>query len=360
MTVAYCSREDVKAALDIAPTGRADSQIDRAVLGATQGIEGLLNRVFYPTFGSKGWDWPNWQYAYPWDLYLDRNELLDVTSVVTGGCTLVRGSVDPVTGAHSGDFVLQPFNSPPPYSRVELFLDRHGAYGPPAGAGTYQLSVVITGAWGGCMDTTTAGQLTADIDATTTSVTVSDSSAVGTLDTIIVGGEYMTVTGRSMATTGQTLQTPVGASKADTVLQVADGTQYYAGETLLLDGERVQVTDVAGHALVVKRAWDGTVLAAHTGSTIYAPRRCTVQRGQLGTTPAAHLAGAPVARHAVPDLVRNLCIAEASVNVIRDTMGWAPTRESGGGGRAVSLTDLNDLRDQAYTQHARQSRTRAV
>ena len=44
------------------------------------------------------------------------------------------------------------------------------------------------------------------------------------------------------------------------------------------------ITDIAGNNLIVKRQKSGSTLAAHTGSTIYAPRQVTITRGDLGTT----------------------------------------------------------------------------
>lgn len=54
--VCYCTREDVKNALDIKETARNDDQIDRAIEGATDTIEDDLNRKFYPEVDTRYFD----------------------------------------------------------------------------------------------------------------------------------------------------------------------------------------------------------------------------------------------------------------------------------------------------------------
>src|SRR5690606_34488219 len=131
-------------------------------------------------------------------------------------------------------------------------------------------------------------------------------------DLIKLGTEHMVVTGRSMLDTGQNIGADLDASNSAVTVAVTDGTAFSAGETLLIGSERMLIVDVAGNNLIVKRAWDGSVLAAHTsGADIYASRTLTVERGALGTTAATHLDNAAVSRHVVPGAVRALAVAEA-------------------------------------------------
>ena len=124
------------------------------------------------------------------------------------------------------------------------------------------------------------------------------------------------------------------------------------------------VLDVTGNIATVKRAWDGTVLAAHTvGAHIYAFRTLTVLRGQLGTTAATHSNAAAASIHRVPALIKDLAVAEATNRVLQEVSGYARTMPSSSGNSktiAASTSALDDLRDCAYTAHGRKARTRTV
>jgi hypothetical protein len=342
---AYCTREDVKAVLDVTQGTRTDAAIDRAIVGSTQWVEGWLNRRFYPTHATRWFDWPNYQYAKPWRLWLDLHEVISVESVTSGTVTIPSSAL-----------ILRPENTGPPFSHIETRLDSGYTFG--AGTSAPQQSISVTGWFGHGRDTSPAGALAAGISSSATTLTVTDGALIGVLDTLLIGDEYVAVTGRQSTSTAQTLQTAMTAAKNDTLMQVASGAGFGVGEVLTVDAERVRVIDIVGNALVVERAVDGTVLAAHTTPTIYASRALTVERGQWGTTAAAHLTGAVVSKHAPPSLVRDLTIAETLVTGLQHSMAW--TSVKGDGGRAETLTHLSDLRDKAYTQYGRQARTRAI
>ena len=57
-TVWYCTREDVKRALDVKETVQSNGQIDRRIAASTDSIEGLCHRRFYPWTGTRYLDWP--------------------------------------------------------------------------------------------------------------------------------------------------------------------------------------------------------------------------------------------------------------------------------------------------------------
>jgi hypothetical protein len=172
----------------------------------------------------------------------------------------------------------------------------------------------------------------------------------------------MLVTDRAMRDTGQSQQGAgcSTASNADVSLTVTDGTKYTAGETLLLDSERMLVVDIAGNVLTVKRAWDGSALATHSGAEVYAPRSLTVTRGALGTTAATHLNGAALSRWTYPGLVTELNIAEAINTFLQKTSGYARTVGEGDNQRNASGAGLADIRARAYAAHGRKARQRAV
>lgn len=346
--VAYCTEEDVRDATDITPSASTSRRLARIIYGASANIEGLLNRRFYPQDDTRYFDWPlNYQYAVPWRLWLDNHEVLSVDTIVTGNRTLLPGT----------HFILRPENTGPPYSSIEILVSSDGMWSP--GSGTWQQAIQVNGRFGGNDDTEPAGTLAAAIaDATTTSITVTDSAAVGALDTIRAGTEWMTVTRKSMTTTGQTITGTVAASKGANTIPVSGGT-WSEWETILAGAERMRIIDVAGGTLIVKRAIDGTTLAAHApGDVVYAPRALTVTRGILGSTAASHSSGAAVSRLAAPELVRNLAVALSVVGVQQDSAGWMTSR--GAEARVTDARAVDALTDQAYTRWARQSRMRAV
>src|SRR3546814_16931304 len=87
----YASREDVKRALDIAETARADDQIDRALSSASDSMESLLNRRFYPEIRTQAFDWPDplGTTSLPFTVYFDRHDVLSITPL-TSGSQIVR------------------------------------------------------------------------------------------------------------------------------------------------------------------------------------------------------------------------------------------------------------------------------
>lgn len=354
--VRYASVEDVKHALDTQFTARMDAQILADIESHTETVEGFLHRKFWPCIDTRYWDWPNLQYAWPFTLHLESDELLSVTTLTSGGTTIP-----------AQNYFLEPNRSGPPYYRLEIDLTSNSSFG--GSSGTWQRNIAITGVFGAWNRTVAAGTLTAGINASATTITVSDSSLVGVGPAILVGGEYMTVEARTMVSTGTTIAGNLTLSQtgAGITVPVADGTKVNAGETILVDAERMLVQDVIGNSLNVKRAWDGTPLAAHTtGATIYAPRQLTVVRGCWGTTAAAHLQGDAIGQHAVPALIRDLTVAEVIVHAQWMSAGGTEVMQRGGvagsdaTGAKVVVRRTDDIRADAYARWGRKARKRAV
>nr|ALS91096.1 MetaGeneMark_Unknown Function [uncultured bacterium] len=348
--VMYCLREDVKRALDVQETARTNTQIDRAIRSATPAIEAQMGRIFYPLKTVAKFDWPQLPYtgSVPWRLWLDEGEILTLDTLTSG---------DVVIGA--GGYFLEPVNSGPPYSHVDINLGSSSVY---AAGATWQQSTTLAGTFGYTDATEPAGSLAAAVaDTTATSVTIGPSNVVGVGSILLVDSERMMVIGRSMADTAQTLQADLGSLNSATVIAVGDGSKFAQDETILIDGERMLIVDIAGDTLVVKRAWDGSVLAAHTQDThIYAPRLLAVIRGALGTTPATHMLGAAVGAHIVPPGIRNLAVAEAMTQLLNEQAGYARTVGSGDNVRDASGAQLKDLRALAVDAYARKARVYAI
>jgi hypothetical protein len=346
----YATREDVAHALDVQMTARNRRQIDAAIEAASRNAEGLCHRRFYPVVATRYFDWParpSGGYT-PWVLRLDASELISLTSVTSGGINIPLDDIN-----------LEPNRSGPPFTRVEIKLSTNAAYG---GGQTYQRDVALAGLWNYRNTETTLGSTTAAVSsATATTITVDGptSAVVGVGSILRVDSERMIVTERAQTSTGQT--GTLGAGKNNVSLAVSDGTKFAVDEVLLLDSERMRIDDIAGNTLTVERAYDGTVLAAHTGATIYAPRALTVNRGALGTTADTHGNASTVYLWQPPGLIRQLVKAEAIWSFLQEHAGWF--RNASASGRAapeVSRTALDALRDQAYTEHGRKARHRGV
>ena len=354
-TPVYCTREDVKQALDLKETARSNGAVDRAIQAASASVEGLCHRVFYPQVATRYFDWPD-QYARPWRLWLDDSELISVTALSSGGVAIPADC-----------FNLEPNRNGPPFNRVEIQLDTDSAFG---GGSTPQRDITITGLFGYSDTAAPAGTAAAGAAAGATTLDVTDSAAIGVGQILRIGTERLLVSDRAMLATGQTLQANLDVRQNDQALHAVDGAAFTVGEVLLLDAERMRIDDIAGNTLVVRRAWDGTTLAAHTATiAIYAGRRLTVIRGALGTTAATIAPGAAVQRWQAPAPVRSLCIAEALVDLLQEASGYARTTGVGSGARQVGGgqiaktqygTSIEDLRDKTYTSHGRKARIRGV
>lgn len=341
-SVFYCTREDVKAALDSKETARNNTLIDDAIDAASRSIEGLCKRRFYPELATRYFEWPNYSFARPWRLYLGKDELVSASAVVSGGVTIA-----------ATDYFLEPSSVGPPYSSVEIDRASSAAFNATT---TSQRSVAITGLYGYTADEASATALNGGINVSVTAVSVLNSAAVGIGSIVRVDDERMLVTGKYSVDTGQAVATTGLTANAnnETVL-VASGAALNIGELITIDSERMLIVDITGNSLTVKRAYDGSTLAVHAvGASLYAPRGLTVTRGALGTTAAAHLTAATAYRHIVPALVRQLCKAEALVMLRQQGAGYS-SQQGSEGRSSISTNTLEDLRKSTYAAHGRRT-----
>jgi hypothetical protein len=355
----YATRERVKAALDVAETARSNTQIDNALATGTDSVDGLCKRTFSLWTGARTFDWPERMSPTSWRLWFEEMDLISATSI-----TAAQGDVT----LSSSDYILRPDTGPftgPPFTHLELLLSTDAAFG---GGDTWQRDITITGLWGYRNDSKTAGTLTSAVNASTTSWAVSDSNAAGVGDLLAVDSERVVVTGKSMADTTRTVGgSGLAASMAGQVLTPSGGT-WVEGEVLLIDAERLLVVDVAGSNVIVKRAWDGSTLAAHTaGTAIYAPRALTVTRGAAGTTAASHSSSATITRHDPPALAQSLALGEALATLLGERSGYVGQKGSQsassnleGQARLDYGAGLPGLRVQCRQLHGRKARMQAV
>ena len=348
----YCTREEAQRALDLKPTAIDALRVDRAIEDAREVIDALTHRRFYNIIETHYFDWPNYQYAYPWRIWFDAAELADVTvnvPVVTSGSTVLN---------NANLFWGNPTYPTAPFTYIEINRSTNTAFGV---SSTPQRDVAITGTFGYWNKQASAGSLAATISSTSaTTCTVTNGSSPGVGDVMIVDSESMLVQDKNWFDTTYTQFSGVSTALNSDVTLTPSGGTFYAGETLLLDSEEMLITAVSGSTVTVKRAWNGSVLATHTSSEIYANRSLTITRGFGGTTAATHSNAAPVNIALVPPAIKTLAIAEATNIILQETSCYAHMVGETGASMTITGGQLDDLRDQLYQKYGRKSRRRVI
>jgi hypothetical protein len=330
----YATREQVKAALDIAETARTDAQIDRVLQTATDSVDGQLHRTFTPWTGVRYFNWPERDRGSSWRLDLQPHALVTLTSLTSGG-----------TAIDSAQVLLEPVNEGPPFTWLEL--DR-GTAASWTGGDTPQRDIAVSGTWDGDPSSTLpVGTLSTSITDSATTLNVSRGAAAGVGDLLLIDSERLLVTGRTWLDSTVNLSAGIDDSASTTLIPA---TGFDIGESILIDAETMLVVGAAGTNTIVRRAWDGSVLAAHlSGADVYASRTLTVQRAQGGTTAAAHSSAAVVTVYDAPAMVRELCLAEAIFALMQQQAGYARSISSGDAVRQVTSRGLQEMRDAAFT-----------
>lgn len=354
MGIWYATREQIKDSLEVAYGSRAHKRIDRCLDAGSRAVEGQLRRRFYPERKTVTFDWPNFQYAASWQLWLESNTLISLETLTSGGVTI-----------DAADRFLRRMDNidEPPYDLIEIDLDSAAAF---QAGNTHQRAVSALGLFG-WNDTATSivhATLGGNINSSVTTLVLNPSSGVypvGVGSIVLIGTERLVLTERRMSDTTQNLQSTMAAQKADTVVDVTDGTAFAVGETLLLGAERMRINDIAGNNLVVERAWDGTQLTSHSANEdVYAGRTFTAIRGALGSTAASHTAADSAYAHEFPPLVNELCVAETIVLLEQESAGYARTVGSGPSARESVGAGLMDVRARAIEAYGRVSRSAAI
>lgn len=296
-------------------------------------------------------DWPNNQMGTSWRLWLDDNELISDESSTT--VTVQNGAVT----LADGDFFVQPKNYGPPYNRIEINLGGSGAF---AAGTSYQEAIGVTGLFGYSDESTFAGTTVGTFTTSNNQATFVGST-VGVGSVLEINGERCITTDRALADTSRVIaSTPLTASNANTLVQT-DGATIYPGEILTIDSEDMLVISTAGNNLIVKRAWNGSVLATHSiGAEIYSARLFTITRGALGTTAAQHLANSTWNVWLPPGPVRTLVIAEVLNAFEQEQSAYARQVGSGESAHTASGAGLDDLRMSVWQAMGRKNIARAV
>jgi len=325
-------------------------------------------RKFYPTLRSFHWDWPNYQYAYPWRLWLDQRELAGDPQNAPGGLIVTGSFLSPPITITPSEYLLLPEDGPP-YTSLQLRRDSNAAFGYNT---TPQWDIEITGYFGYWLNTQVASALAAAITSTTQqTIQVGPNGIIDAGSTLVIDSERMLVTDNQYISTGITFSSGCTTkSAADNTMVVPDGTQFSAQEVILVDSEWMLIQTIIGNNLIVKRAYSGSVLATHSPTVIYAKRQLAVARGFLGTTAATHTNGTAVSVDVYPELVSDLALAEATVGMIQEPQGYANTQQNtyygqvqrGQGQQKETFPGpgLPDLRNNCFEAYGRKARSRVV
>ena len=366
---AYCTREEVARALNIGLVGSDFSKIDRAVQSAADSLDRLCKRKFYYTTATYSIDWPNYQYAYPWRLWLNQYELAGQPSLVVSGPYLPTPLVIP-----SSNYILQPINDGPPYTNIELRRDQNSAFGNNT---TPQNDIQITGPFGYWMLTQSAGTVTASVAPSDVVLQVSSGASPGVGDVVNLDIERMIVTDSTFTSTGVPFLTGITSAQSnDNIGTVTNGVNFSVDEQIMVDFEIMLITQIFGNTIIVKRAFGGSILNTHSAGNIWARRQVSVLRGQLGTAAAVHSQNAPITIAQIPGLVKQLAIAEAVTWPNLEAGGYSGAASGFGMGAGAGISQgqtgsgeakepaygaaLPDLRMQVLEQYGRQSRSAVI
>lgn len=350
MGAVYTTRERIMRAADVKATAYLSAEIDQAMEAGARAIDRLCHRGdevrpgFAPWKGSITYDWPTLNNDSSYRFWLNQNSLLSLTTAVSGGVTI------------TSDCLLRP-ETGPPYSWLAVDRGSNSLLKFTSGAG--EESLVLTGLWGGARNVekiSTSWTLSGSVNSSVTTMTLNAPLGVGNL--IRLDDERLIITEKTWADSGQT--TSATASLTAQTLAVSDGTDFFLGEELLIDAERVLIREIAGNNLIVQRAVGGSTLAAHTSAAVYWARSFTVERGALGTTAASHTDAAQIYVWQPPALVEQLNVAYALDQRAQESSAYARTVGTGDSERQASGSAIRALEDRVYTAYGRKFRHRAV
>jgi hypothetical protein len=328
--VLYAGRDEVKSVLNVKTTARDNKKVDRAIDTASDLIEGMLHRKFYPETTSHYFSGSDFQVTSAGELYLYGYDLISVTSML----------LNSVAVTYTDYFVL----------------DVEDANDFPVSLTTINETdeILITGVFGYPTEDILETTLVGAINSSVTSLDILDSSVIDVGNTIKIDDEYLKVTEKLQKTSSQTTQGALASQASVVTVPVTSGTGFSVGEVILIDAEKMLIVDIAGNNLIVERNYDGSVLASHTiSTTIYVPRTLQVVRAQLGTTAASHSDLDNVFKLTPPSLINSLCVAEAINIMEQQKSGYARTIGQGEGTREVSGRGLSDIRKAAQTNYRR-------
>ncbi len=314
----YASREAIKQALKIPGTSR-DRLIDRTAASASREIERVLGeRHFFPVTKKREYRWPQPD-GVASRLFLDQ-DLIAVTALTKDG--------DDETAIASGDFFLEPVNTGPPYDHIEI--DQASGNFFASASDSAQRAIRVTGRWGYNEDSEAAGTIddASGISASDTTLEISDASLVDVGNVLLIGTESIFVSAKGTKDTTANLDTAdLTRDDSEVSINCSDLAVVNVGEVLLIEAERMLIVDKSAASgaglLTVERAYDGSLLAAHTQPVdMLAFRSLTIVRGVNGTTAAIHADTTAIVRYLAPADIENAVLAVAEFYYQHGGAGW--------------------------------------
>lgn len=270
------------------------------------------------------------------------------------------------------NYLLQPYNDGPPYRWIELRRDLNSSFG---NNPTPQQDILITGLRGFWDKQIPVGQLASTIVDPTSNVIISSISSgagPGVGDVLIIDSERMLVTDADFTTTGQSFASGcTTAAQNDNTMLVANASTLFSKEEVVqIDSEWMKILSISGNNMIMKRAWDGSILTTHSAGPILARRALTVVRGALGTTATSHANNAAMSIQQIPGLIKTLSLAESVVELTQEPGAFAndqqrtwygqAQRGQGSNREAFPGPGLPDIRERAQSQFGRQVRSAVV
>ena len=329
----YTSRERVKRAATINGTSN-NEQIDRIIEASSREIDRSTRRNFIPKTATKTYRYPRIVPLPSWVIWLNE-DLQSVTTLQT------KAQDDTPTTIASSDYFLEPNNFGPPYNRIEIDQSSSAAW---ESGNTPQRSISISGIWGYSNETKNGGIIASGLDSssTATSFICSDSSKIGVGDTLLIDSERIFISDKSSAALGSILLNGALTATKSQVTVTVDGSHgIVAGEIIQVESERMYIESVSTNDLTVIRAYDGSVLAAHNDdSAVHIFRTLTIERAANGTAAATHSDSTIILIYKVPQDIESLCIAESLATYFQEEAGFGRTVGVGDGAVEYTSRDL--------------------
>lgn len=354
MGIWYATREAVQLSLEATNTVASSRLIDRRLEASSRAVESITHRRFYPERKTVYVDYPNYQYAYPWRLWLEGNEIISLDTLTAGGVSISPSNVM----LRRGDEINEP-----PYDSLELNTSSAAVF---QSGQTDQRAIAVAGLFGD-KDTDTSiptAVLSGAINSSVTTLVLNPASGiynVGVGSVVLIGTERVVTTDRRMSDSGINTAGTLADLQSARTLAVGTGSAFAVGEIILVDAERMRVEDIAGNNLIVTRAWDGTTLADHaSGVDVYAARTFTVKRGALGTTAASHSNADNTYSHEFPGLVEETTVAIATVLIEQNAASYTAEMGTGGSRTDTPGVGLPSLICSLREAHGRLSRSDAI
>lgn len=335
----YASLTEVKRAADIPASPLYDLKVSDVMSEATDAVESLCSRVFYPTLATRYFPWPQDRTQSPSLLRLGSSEAISLVSVVNGdGSTIDTSRLKLIKEGQVDDG--------PPYNAIHI----DGSF---VTNGSFpDRSIAATALYGHQLNERSAAVTTTNLSGST--VDISNTSLIGVGSLIRIGNERLVVLQRGWKNTGNITPVTLDDEESDDRFTLSIGSTLNVGEELFIDNERMLITEIIGNDVIVDRGAYGSVLRVHSGqTTVYVNRSLTVERAVLGTTSTDTLSGAGVQLFVFPPLVRQLCRAEALNIIQQDAASYGSRSGSNQGDMPMSIKGLQDLREKVRSKYAR-------